>query len=182
MNDSKTMVLHGETFELMISAQEINDKTVALAQQIKNDIGDEEIPLFICILKGSFVFASDLLRAYKGLCEIEFVRVSSYAGTSSTGKVNTLLGMDYEKLRGRRVVIIEDIIDTGLTMQTILKDLEAYAPKTLDVASLFIKPDKLCGTLSVKYNCFKIPDVFIVGYGLDYDELYRNLPAIYIKK
>ncbi len=182
MNDSETIELQGKLFERMISAKEINEKVVSLARQLKTDIGDEEIPLFICILKGSFVFSSDLVRAYEGLCEIEFVRLASYEGTKSTGHVKTMLGMDFTKLKGRRVVVLEDIVDTGLTMQSLLHDLSRYKPKSLDVATLFMKPDKLRCDIEVKYHCFDIPDAFIVGYGLDCDENYRNLPAIYILK
>ena len=182
MNDPEVLHLGGSEFRRMISAKEIQEKVNLLARQLKEDLGDDEPPLFICILKGSFVFVSDLVRAYDGLCEVEFIRLSSYSGTSSTGKVKTMLGMDFEKLRGRKVVIVEDIIDTGLTMQGILKQLEAYAPKSLDVASLFLKPSKLCHDVTVKYHCFVIPDEFIVGYGLDCDEIYRNLPAIYVKQ
>ena len=181
MGDPETTVLQGKVFERMISAAEINEKVVSLARQIKSDVGDE-VPLFLCILKGSFVFASDLMRAYDGLCEVEFVRLTSYQGTHSTGSVKTMLGMDFSKLNGRRVVVVEDIIDTGLTMQSLLGELQNHAPKTLNVATLFVKPEKLRCDIDIKYSCFDIPDAFIVGYGLDCDEKYRNLPAIYVLK
>lgn len=182
MIDPELLEIDGVTLKRIISAEQIKDKVKSLAQTIENDYKQSKNPLFICILKGSFIFASDLLRSYNGLCEIEFVRLSSYEGTSSTGKVKTMLGMNYDKLRDRNVVIVEDIIDSGLTMQNILKEFRKYSPKSIDIATLFVKPEKLCCELDIKYSCFNIPDDFIVGYGLDCDEKYRNLAAIYIKE
>lgn len=182
MRDPEQLEIDGVVLKRIISAEQIENKVKSLAQNIEKDFKERKNPLFICILKGSFIFASDLLRAYNGLCEIEFVRLSSYEGTNSTGKVKTLLGMDYDKLREREVVIVEDIIDSGLTMQNILKEFGKYSPKSIDIATLFVKPSKLCCELNIKYSCFNIPDDFIVGYGLDCDEKYRNLAAIYVKE
>lgn len=182
MNDPIEIKHNGNTFKRLISAQEIDTKISALAKQIRNDMGNSEIPVFLCVLKGAFIFAADLVRHYKGSCEIQFVRLSSYCGTDSTGKVKAYPGLDAEKLKGRRVVIVEDIVDTGLSMSYLLKDLQQYEPRTIDVVALFVKPNRLCYDVKVGYSCFEIPDAFIVGYGLDYDGLYRNLPAIYVKE
>ena len=182
MKDPETITLNGGTFKRLISAKEIEEKVVELAKQIRSDMGNAEVPVFLCILKGAFVFAADLVRNYDGLCEMQFLRLSSYSGANTTGKVTLYPGLDGEKLRGRRVVIVEDIVDTGLSMNYLLKDLRQYKPHTLDVAALFTKPSRLCHDVKVNYSCFEIPDAFIVGYGLDYDGLYRNLPAIYVKE
>ena len=182
MKDPETIKLNGGTFKRLISAKEIEEKVVELAKQIRSDMGNAEVPVFLCILKGAFVFAADLVRNYDGLCEMQFLRLSSYSGANTTGKVTLYPGLDGEKLRGRRVVIVEDIVDTGLSMNYLLKDLRQYKPHTLDVAALFTKPSRLCHDVKVNYSCFEIPDAFIVGYGLDYDGLYRNLPAIYVKE
>ncbi|MBO4593124.1 MAG: hypoxanthine phosphoribosyltransferase [Bacteroidaceae bacterium] len=182
MNDPEIINLNNSTFRRLISAKEIEEKIALLAQQIRKDMGNAEVPVFLCILKGAFVFAADLVRNYDGLCELQFLRLSSYSGTDSTGEVKAYPGLDTDKLKGRRVVIVEDIVDTGLSMNYLLKDLRKYKPRTLDVAALFTKPSRLCHDVKVDYSCFEIPDAFIVGYGLDYDGLYRNLPAIYVKE
>lgn len=182
MNDPETLSLEGINFRRLISAEEIDLKIQSLASQIKTNMGNADHPIFLCILKGAFVFASDLVRHYQGLCEVEFIRISSYSGSDSTGKVKTYPGMDFRRLRGRRVIVVEDIVDTGLTMSYLLKKLQHYGPKTLEVAALFVKRSRLCHDVRVDYSCFEIPDAFIVGYGLDYDGLYRNLPAIYVKE
>lgn len=182
MNNSEIISVGADRLKCLINSDEIKHRVDLLAHQIMTDIGEEETPLFICVLKGAFMFASDLLRTYKGNCELEFVRLSSYNGTKSLGKVKNLLGMNFEKVRQRRVVIIEDIVDTGLTIKTLLDLISEFQPKSIDIASLFLKPARLCHDVTVKYHCFEIPDAFIVGYGLDYDEKYRNLPAIYVKQ
>lgn len=182
MKDPESITLEGVNFRRLISAKEIDDKISELAHQIRTNMGNADRPLFLCILKGAFVFASDLMRHYEGLCEVEFIRISSYSGSDSTGKVKTYPGMDFKRLEGRRVIVVEDIVDTGLTMSYLLKKLEQYNPKTLEVASLFVKRSRLRHNVKVDYSCLEIPDAFIVGYGLDYDGLYRNLPAIYVKE
>ena len=138
MRDPETLTLEGVNFRRLISAKEIDDKISEMATQIKANMGNTDRPIFLCILKGAFVFASDLVRHYDGLCEVEFIRISSYSGSDSTGKVKTYPGMDFKRLEGRRVIVLEDIVDTGLTMSYLLKKLETYNPKTLDVASLLV--------------------------------------------
>ena len=178
MIDPELLEIDGVTLKRIISAEQIKDKVKSLAQTIENDYKQSKNPLFICILKGSFIFASDLLRSDNGLCEIEFVRLSSYEGTSSTGKVKTMLGMNYDKLRDRNVVIVEDIIDSGNTLALTKKMLQGRNPASLKLCTLLDKPARRETPVEVDYTGFTIPDAFVVGYGLDYAQKYRNLPYI----
>lgn len=132
----------------------------------------------MAVLNGSFVFAADLMRCMEMPCEISFVRMASYEGTSSTGKVKQLIGLK-EEIKGRTVVIVEDIIDSGLTMKNLLATLEEKQPKDIRIAALLVKPGNLQVDLDIPYCCFDIPNDFIVGYGLDYDGEGRNLRSIY---
>ncbi len=179
MKDPVDLQIGDKCFKRLISAQDIECRVKLLADQIKTNIGNLNCPIFICVLKGAFVFVSDFIRHYGGNCEVEFLRLASYKGSCSSGKVKTLLGMDFEKVRGRKVIILEDIIETGLTMENLLSTLEKYNPESVEIATLFLKENKLCHDIKIGYCCFTIPDKFIVGYGLDYNGLYRNLPAIY---
>ena len=135
-------------------------------------------PLFLVVLNGAFMFAADLLREIDIPCEVSFVRVSSYEGTTTTGKVKQLIGLN-ENIEGRTLVIVEDIIDSGITMREMLRMLKEKNPADVRVASLFVKPGNLQVELDIHYRCFDIANDFIVGYGLDYDQEGRNLPDIY---
>lgn len=150
----------------------------AIAADISCDMAGKK-PLLIAVLNGSFVFAADLMRELDFPCEISFVRLSSYAGTASTGKVRELIGLS-ESIEGRSVIVVEDIIDSGLTMQEMLTMLAEKKPADVRIASLLVKPDNLKVNLDIRYRCFDIPNDFIVGYGLDYDGEGRNLPDIYV--
>ena len=172
-----TIKLHDLTFKPFISAEEIKTIVNSLAAEVKNDCKGET-PLFIGILNGSFMFTADFIRAYKGDCEISFVKLASYQGTSSTEKVKQLVGIN-EDLEGRTVVILEDIIDTGNTLQEIYEIFKDKKLKQLKIATLFFKPDVFKKELPIDYIGKNIPDKFIVGYGLDYNGLGRNNPAIY---
>lgn len=165
------------TFKLYIHESEILKRVSELATQLAADLADEN-PLFLVLLNGSFVFASDLLRAYPHPCEMSFVRMSSYVGTQSTGKVSQLLGLT-EDITGRTVVVVEDIIESGTTMQKMLEILAEKNPAKVRVASLFVKPACLKVPIDIHYRCFEISDEFIVGYGLDYNQGGRNLRHIY---
>ena len=132
----------------------------------------------MAVLNGSFVFAADLLRGIDTPCEISFVRMASYEGTSSTGVVKQLIGLK-EDIKDRTVVIVEDIIDSGLTMVHLLDLLKEKQPADIKIAALLVKPGNLKVNLDIPYCCFEIPNDFIVGYGLDYDGEGRNLPSIY---
>ena len=152
-------------------------RVAEVAARISADLQNEH-PLFLAVLNGSFVFAADLLRGINIPCEISFIRVSSYEGTTSTGKVSQLIGLK-EDITNRTVVIVEDIIDSGLTMQELLRLLQEKNPKEIRIASLLVKPGNLKVDLDIPYCCFEIPNEFIVGYGLDYDGEGRNLRNIY---
>ncbi|MDY6296728.1 MAG: hypoxanthine phosphoribosyltransferase [Alloprevotella sp.] len=164
-------------FNISIPAEDIKRRVAELAAQISSDLEGRN-PLFLAILNGSFMFAADLMRGITTPCEISFVRLSSYTGTESTGSVHELIGLN-EDLSGRTVVIIEDIVDSGLTMRELLSMLKTKNPADVRIASLLVKPGNLKVKLDIPYCCFHIPNDFIVGYGLDYDGYGRNLPDIY---
>ncbi len=177
MEENDTLSIDGRNLSLFIGNEEIMNRVENVANRLFEDLGDVN-PLFLCVLKGSLMFTADFMRAYKGRCEVSFVRISSYEGTESTGKAKTVMGLT-DELRGRYIVVLEDIVDTGHTMHYLLGQIEAFQPKGVRLVSLFVKPSKLAATVKVDYHCFEIPDRFIVGYGLDYNEQYRNLPDIY---
>ncbi len=166
-----------KAFEVSIPEAEIMRRVAEVAAQIDADMAGRK-PLFLAVLNGSFVFAADLLRGITTPCEITFVRMSSYAGTESTGNVRELIGLS-EDIEGRDVVIVEDIIDSGLTMVSLLDTLKAKNPKSVSIAALLVKPGNLKVQLDIPYCCFEIPNDFIAGYGLDYDGEGRNLRSIY---
>lgn len=169
--------IHDKTFEPYISVTQIQSVVQRLACEVSRDL-EESRPVFVVILNGSFMFASDFVRYYPSDCEIAFVKLSSYEGMNSTGKVHQLVGLDIS-VQGRDVVVLEDIIDTGNTLEEIYRIFESKNVKSLRVATLFFKPDAYKKNLKIDYVGMPIPNRFIVGYGLDYDELGRNLPQIY---
>lgn len=173
----ETIQVRDRKFAVSIPEEKIKARVAEVAAQISQDL-EGKCPLFLAVLNGSFVFAADLLRGIVTPCEISFVRMSSYEGTSSTGSVKQLIGLK-EDIKGRTVVIVEDIIDSGLTMKNLLSMLEEKGPAEIKIASLLVKPGNLKVDLDIPYCCFEIPNDFIVGYGLDYDGEGRNLPSIY---
>lgn len=164
-------------FTVSIPRDEIQKRVAELASQINKDMEGKN-PLFLAILNGSFVFAADLIRGIETPCEITFIRLASYVGTESSGTVHELMGLN-EDVSGRSVVIIEDIIDSGLTMKGLVDSLKEKNPAEIRIASLLVKPGNMKVELDIPYCCFRIPNDFIVGYGLDYDGYGRNLPDIY---
>ena len=164
-------------FKTSIPAPEIKERVKAVAERINNDLKDKN-PLFLAVLNGSFIFAADLMREITIPCEISFVKLASYQGTTSTGKITEVIGIN-EELSGRCVVIVEDIVDTGLTMKRMLETLGTRSPAEIHICTLLVKPDKLQVDLDIEYAAMKIPNDFIVGYGLDYNQQGRNLPDIY---
>ena len=169
--------LHDKTFEPYVSAQQLDEIAARMAEEVYQDLSESR-PLFVVMLKGSFMFSADFVRHYKGECEITFVRLASYQGTTSTGKVRELIGLS-ESVEGRDVVILEDIVDTGNTLEEIYRIFEDKKVKSFRVATLFFKPDAYKKDLKIDYVGKPIPNRFIVGYGLDFDEIARNLPQVY---
>ncbi len=169
--------LHDKYFEPFISAEEIDAAIKEMVAKVKADFKDET-PIFICVLNGAFMFASDFMKQYDQDCEISFVKLSSYHGISSTGIVKTLLDVP-DSVENRSVVILEDIIDTGKTVKELVSMFSKINVKRFKIASMFYKPDVYSGEYNIDYVGIEIPNEFIVGYGLDYDELGRNLPEVY---
>lgn len=174
----KSIQLHDKDFVPFISKEQIDDYVQQLTKQLAKDIEPDEVPIFIGILNGSFMFAADFLRKYPHDCHITFVKMASYEGVNSTGKIKHLVGIN-EDLEGKTVVILEDIIDTGNTLSEIYDIFKDKNVKQLKIATLFFKPEVFKKDLHIDYIGKSIEDKFIVGYGLDYDGLGRNLPDIY---
>lgn len=173
-----TIKLHDLNFTPFISEKELSEIVSSLVRKVSADLGPDEIPIFIGILNGSFLFAADFIRKYTNNCEVSFVKLSSYQGTSSSDIVHELIGIN-EDLSGRTIVILEDIIDTGTTLHKIYDSFKNKDIKQLKIATLFFKPDVYRKELPIDYIGKNIEDKFIVGYGLDYNGLGRNLPAVY---
>ncbi|OQX77802.1 MAG: hypoxanthine phosphoribosyltransferase [Bacteroidetes bacterium 4484_276] len=169
--------VHDKTFEVFISSQKIQETIDVMAEKIKRDVKDKK-PLFLVVLNGAFVFAADLLRRMDFDCEVSFVKLSSYVGTKSTTMVRELIGLD-EVLSGRTVVIVEDIIDTGITMASTIPKLKKLEAVDVRLASLLFKPGAFQKDFKIDYIGMEIPNDFIIGYGLDYDGLARNYSDIY---
>ncbi len=169
--------LHDLYFKPYLSAAEIQQRVHALGQKIAQDYAGKQ-PLFIGILNGAFVFAADLARACAMDADFAFVRLASYEGTSSSGVVKTMIGLN-APVEGRHLILVEDIIDTGRTMYHFLPELRKQGPASVAIATLLSKPEAREFELEPDYTGFEIPNKFVVGYGLDYDELGRNLPDIY---
>ncbi len=169
--------LHDKYFRPFISATKISAAIDKLVAQIHAD-HKNEIPVFVGILNGAFMFVSDFVKKYPTNCEITFLKLSSYKGTTSTKNVKRLIGIQHD-LKGRSVVILEDIIDTGNTLEEIQDIFLAENVKSLKIATLFFKPEAYKKQIPIDYIGLEIPSKFIVGYGLDYDELGRNLPEVY---
>lgn len=166
-----------KTFETSIPEAEIKARVKELAARLNKDFSDKN-PLFLTVLNGSFIFAADLMREITIPCEISFVKLASYEGILSTGKVHEVIGLN-EDISGRTVIIVEDVVDTGRTMHQMLDSLKVRRPAAIHICTLFVKPDKLEEPLDIDYVAFSIPNDFIVGYGLDYDQQGRNLKEIY---
>ena len=169
--------IHDKEFEISIPREEILKEVKRVADEINRDYAGK-CPILLGVLNGCFMFAADLMKNLNIECEISFVKLSSYQGTTTTGVIREVLGLA-ESIAGRDVIGVEDIIDTGYTMQRMIESLGTREPASVQIASLFLKPARLKVPVDVKYSAFTIPDRFIVGYGLDYDGLGRNLPDVY---
>jgi hypoxanthine phosphoribosyltransferase len=173
----KIVKVKDKEFSLFLTAEDIDKAVAQVADMINIDM-EERDPLFLCILNGAFVFASDLLKKVNVDCEVSFVKLSSYVGTQTTNTVRELIGLD-QVLTNRTVVIIEDIIDTGITMGYTLDKLRSLGASDVRIATLLFKPEAFKKDYAIDYVGMVIPNEFIVGYGLDYDGYGRNLPDIY---
>lgn len=172
-----TIQIKDKKFRLSIPESEIQAAVRKVAEQINHDI-TEKNPVFICVLNGAFMFAGDLMKNVNMPCEITFVKLSSYDGLYTSGVVKEIIGLN-ESVVGRNVVVVEDIVDTGITMERILSSLRAKGANEIRVATFLQKPDALQCDIKIDYVAMKIPNDFIVGYGLDYDGYGRNLKDIY---
>ena len=176
----KSIKIKDKEFVPMISEAEIKERVKAVAQQISKDMEGKN-PLLLAVLNGSFVFAADLMREITIPCEISFVKLASYQGTTSTGKVKEVIGIN-EDLSGRTIIIVEDIVESGLTMKRMIESIGTRNPESVNICTLLLKPDRLKTDLDIKYVAFSIPNDFILGYGLDYDQQARGLEDIYVLK
>jgi hypoxanthine phosphoribosyltransferase len=166
-----------KTFKISIPEAEILKHVKEIADRINHDMAGKN-PLFLAVLNGSFMFAADLMKMITIPCEISFVKLASYQGVISTGSVKEVIGIN-EDLSGRTIIIIEDIVDTGLTMKRMIESIGTRNPESVHICTLLLKPEKLQEKLDVEYVAMEIPNDFIVGYGLDYDQQGRNLRDIY---
>ena len=173
----ETIKVKDKQFSISISEDKVLAEVERVAACLNRDLEGKD-PLFLCVLNGSFMFAADLFRRITIPAEISFVKLASYEGVSSTGVIKEVIGLS-ENIAGRTIVVIEDIIDTGCTMQKLLESLGTRNPEAIHVCTLLLKPEKLKVPLDVKYIALEIPNDFIVGYGLDYDGYGRNLKDIY---
>ena len=169
--------LHKSTFKSYLAEERIQERVQVLGLKISDDFRDKT-PLFISVLNGSFMFVADLMRAYEGDCELSFVKLSSYDGLQSTGKIKKHIGLQVD-IKNRHVILVEDIIDSGETLHEFLPDLLKMKPASISLAVLLVKPNSVKYPFDIEYLGFEIPEKFVVGYGMDFDGLGRNLPAIY---
>ena len=166
-----------KTFKVSIPEAQIKARVKELAQQMSRDLEGKN-PLFLGVLNGAFIFAADLIREMTIPCEISFVKLASYQGTTSTGSIKEIIGIN-EDLTGRTVVIVEDIVESGLTIRRMMDQLGTRNPASVQVCTLFFNPERLKEDLKLDYVAFEIPNDFILGYGLDYDQQARGLKDIY---
>lgn len=173
-----TVKLHDKHFRVSITKEQLGDVVKKLANDINDDNQIADDTLFLSILNGSFIFSADLLRQISFHCSISFLKLASYEGTESSGDVKQLIGIN-ENLEGRKIIILEDIVDTGKTLEKLVKELSSHNPSDIKIATLLYKPEAYKKDIEIDYIGLSIPNDFIVGYGLDYDGLGRNLPDIY---
>jgi hypoxanthine phosphoribosyltransferase len=174
------MVVKGLTFKKFITNARIQKVVVALADQVSSDYKDR-VPLFLPILNGSFIFSADLIKEVSIDCRVSFVKVSSYSGTVSSGQLKTLIGHE-ESVFAQDIIIVEDIVDTGLTLQKIMTELRALGAKSVEAVSLLRKKPAREKNVDVKYVGFELEEEFVLGYGLDYEGIGRNYKDLYIKE
>lgn len=172
--------MHEDIERVLLSKEEIENKVSEIGAQITADY-EGKYPVFVGILKGCFVFMADLLRHVDVTCTMDFMAVSSYSGTKTTGAVKINKDLQHD-IKGRHVILVEDILDSGITLNYIKNYLSVREPASIKIATLLDKPARRQADIKADYACFEVPDAFVVGYGLDYNEKYRNLPYIGILK
>jgi len=180
INMTDEVTISDKTFSVYITADQIQNRVKEIAA-VLNDSHAGKLPLFLAILNGSFIFATDLLKNITIDCEISFVKLASYTGTSSSGEITTLIGLS-ESLKGKDIVILEDIVDTGRTMKTLLGILNDHSPENITIVTLLYKKEALIENIKPDHVGFEVPDKFLVGYRLDYYSIGRNLENIYVLK
>lgn len=176
----ETIRIHDKEFVPSIPAEDILVQVRRVAKEINRDYEGQQ-PLFLVVLNGSFIFAADLMREITLPADVSFVKLASYQGTASSGTVREVIGLNTD-ITGRPIIIVEDIVESGLTMAHMIATLKRQNPKSIDICTLLLKPEKLEVQLDIKYVAMEIPNDFIVGYGLDYNEHGRNLKDIYTIK
>lgn len=172
-----SVIVNGKGFVPYLPMASLQQKVAEIAARLNRDLADKD-PVFLSVLNGSFMFAADLFRQMTIPCEISFVKLASYSGMRSTGSMKELIGLN-ENLRGRHVVVIEDIVDTGNTIVALQAALESREPASVQICTLLCKPTALQHELQLDYVAFEVPEHFFLGYGLDYDGHGRNLPTLY---
>jgi len=174
----QTIKIHDKLFHQYITHDEIQKRILEIKAELSKKLEGKK-PLFIVVLRGAFMFASDLLKQYNDACDIEFVKLSSYDGMQSTGKIKMDLPLNEEKIKGHDIIILEDIVDSGLTMFFFKDYLQTLNPTSITLVSFLFKPENLEKDLTIDIIGFTIPNLFVIGYGLDYDGEGRNLSAVY---
>lgn len=176
-NIVETVTIHDKKFSLSIDAKKIQSVVSRLGNRISEDLKSKDV-VFVSILNGSFMFASDLYKKIRFLSRISFIKTASYAGTENTGNVEPLIGLN-EDIKNKTVVLVEDIVDTGGTLDWVIRELDTLQPSDIRIATLLFKPDAYLYHRTIDYVGFTIPNQFVIGYGLDYNGLGRNLESIY---
>jgi len=173
------ITLQDKTFRTYIPYAEIDKAISRIAGRLNRDLSNEEQPVFLSILNGSFMFTADLMKKITLNCEVTFVKLASYSGTESTGTVRQVLGLCSD-IKDRTVIVLEDIVDSGTTITNLLEDLKKREPKQIKICTLLLKPDAYKADIPIDYACIKIPNDFVVGYGLDYNNLGRQYKDLYV--
>lgn len=180
-SSTSRLLIQDKYFIPYLSEHQMYQRVQELGKQIATDYTDKK-PLLLCILNGSFVFAADLVRSMDTVCQVSFIKYASYIKDKPSNNFNDLLGIQglNEELKDRHLIVVEDIVDTGATMNKLLKELSSHYPASIEIATCLFKPSALKFDISPKYVAFSIPNHFVIGYGLDYDNYGRHLPGIYI--
>ena len=173
------ITLHDKRFKVCTSAAQIDEAIERVANQLNRDMAGVDTPIFLSVLNGSFMFTADLMRKINFQCDVAFIKLSSYEGTSSTGEVKQVMGLT-ESIAGRTVIIVEDIVETGGTIEEMFRILEKEGAAEIKVCTLLLKPDMYRKEIKIDYAALHIPNDFIVGYGLDYNKLGRQYKDIYV--